>query len=56
MKIIKADNYEIQIGEEFLSRFDMSDYSTIAILVDENTKRDCLPILLDKIKRLNLMI
>ena len=40
--IIKANNYPIVIGENSLTEFNFQDYSQIAILVDENTKRDCL--------------
>ena len=43
MKEIKSDNYSIWLGENSLSKLDISGYSKVAILVDENTKRDCLP-------------
>jgi len=39
--IIQANNYPIVIGENSLTSFSFIDYSQIAILVDENTKRDC---------------
>jgi 3-dehydroquinate synthase len=39
--IIQANNYPIVIGENSLTSFSFTDYSQIAILVDENTKRDC---------------
>ena len=42
MKEIKAIDYSIWIGGNSLSKFDISTYSKVAILVDENTKRDCL--------------
>lgn len=42
MKEIKSDNYSVWIGENSLSTLDVSAYSKVAILVDENTKRDCL--------------
>ena len=42
MKEIKSDNYSIWLGENSLSKLDISGYSKVAILVDENTKRDCL--------------
>ena len=42
MKEIKAINYSIWIGENSLSKLDISTYSKVAILVDENTKMDCL--------------
>ena len=51
--IIQANNYPIVIGENSLSEFTFQDYSQIAILVDENTKRDCLPIFLGANPQLN---
>ena len=42
MKEIKSDNYSVWIGQDALSDLDISSYSKVAILVDENTKRDCL--------------
>ena len=42
MKEIISDNYSILIGENSLSRLAISSYSKVAILVDENTKKDCL--------------
>ncbi|MBT3612185.1 MAG: 3-dehydroquinate synthase [Flavobacteriales bacterium] len=42
MKEIASSDYSIWIGENSLSKLDVSGYSKIAILVDENTKRDCL--------------
>ena len=42
MKEIKAIDYSIWIGENSLSKLDISTYSKVAILVDKNTKRDCL--------------
>ena len=42
MKEIKAIDYSIWIGENSLSKLDISTYSKVAILVDENTKRNCL--------------
>jgi len=50
VKEIKADNYSIWIGEKSISKLDVSKYSKIGILVDENTKEFCLP-LLSKIKK-----
>lgn len=47
MKEIKADNYSIWIGNNSLSKLDVSEYSKIGILVDENTKELCLPLLSD---------
>ena len=45
MKEIKADDYSIWIGEDSLSKLDISTYSKTAILVDENTKKHCLNLL-----------
>ena len=42
MKEIKSDNYSIWLGENSPYRLDTSNYSKVGILVDENTKRDCL--------------
>jgi len=42
VKEIKAIDYSIWIGENSLSKLDISTYFKVAILVDENTKRDCL--------------
>ena len=50
MNIIKSENYSIYIGDDSLTKLDVSNYSNIAILVDENTKKYCLPILTKKIK------
>ena len=42
MKEIIASGYSIWIGKDTLSKLNISSYSKVAILVDENTKRDCL--------------
>lgn len=42
MKKIIASDYSIWIGENSLSKLNISSYSKVAILVDENTKKDCL--------------
>jgi len=42
VKEVISDNYSIWIGADSLSKLDVSEYSKVAILVDENTKRDCL--------------
>lgn len=42
MKEIKAIDYSIWIGKNSFSKLDISNYSQVAILVDENTNRDCL--------------
>jgi len=43
VKEIKSDNYSIWLGENSLSKLDISGHSKVAILVDENTKQNCLP-------------
>ena len=50
MKEIESDNYSIWIGQDSLSKLNVSKYSKIGILVDENTKEFCLP-LLSEIKK-----
>ena len=50
MKEIESDNHSIWIGGNSLSKLNVSKYSKIGILVDENTKELCLP-LLSKIKK-----
>ena len=42
MKEVISDNYSIWIGVDSLSKLDVAEYSRVAILVDENTRRDCL--------------
>ena len=42
MKEIVSSNYSIWIGENSLSKLNVKSYSKVAILVDENTKKDCL--------------
>jgi len=42
VKEIISDNYTVWIGDNSLSKLDVSSYSKVAILVDKNTKRDCL--------------
>ena len=53
MKIIELDNYKIYVGESVWTNINkyVLNYSKIFVIVDENTKRDCLPILE---KQLNL--
>lgn len=45
MTEIKALDHSIWVGEDCLSKIDLSGYSSVAILVDENTKEYCLPLL-----------
>ena len=42
MKEIISSNYSIWIGEDSLSKLNVTPYSKVAILVDENTKKNCL--------------
>jgi len=53
MKIIPSNDYDVCIGEKSLRHFNFSDYSTLAILVDENTKEHCLPLLLTQLPSLS---
>lgn len=50
MKEVKANDYSIFIGKESLQAYDFNSYNQLAILVDENTKKDCLPIFLKATK------
>lgn len=50
MKEVRSNDYCILIGSESLQSFDFNSYSKLAILVDENTKRDCLPTFLNNTK------
>ena len=42
MKEIISSNYSIWIGKNSLSKLNTAPYSKIGVLVDQNTKRDCL--------------
>ena len=42
MKEIVSSGYSVWIGEKSLTKLDFLTYSKVAILVDENTKRNCL--------------
>lgn len=46
--IIYSSEYNIYIGDNQLSSLKIENYSQIAILVDENSNKHCLPILLSK--------
>ncbi|MBL6658230.1 MAG: 3-dehydroquinate synthase [Flavobacteriales bacterium] len=48
MRIVKSQNYSIYVGNTVLKEIDVSTYSKIAILVDENTKESCLDIFLNE--------
>lgn len=45
MKEIVASNHSIWIGKDSFSKLDLSNYSKVAVLVDENTKKNCLHLL-----------
>ena len=45
-------SFIIHIGKNAINQFDFSDYSNISILVDENTEKFCLPILIKKVPKL----
>ncbi len=53
VKEIISSNYSIWIGTDSLSKLAISKYSKVAVLVDENTKKACLPILLKAKPELN---
>ena len=40
---IKSSNHSIWIGEDCFSKLELTKYSKVGILVDENTKKHCLP-------------
>jgi 3-dehydroquinate synthase len=46
MKTLSSHSYPIHLGEDSLQALDLSKYSQIGILVDENSKKHCLPLLL----------
>ena len=46
MNEVKAKDYSIFIGKGSLKAYDFSSYNQLAVLVDENTKRCCLPVFL----------
>jgi 3-dehydroquinate synthase len=48
MRIVQSQTYSIHIGGTALDKIDVSTYSKVAILVDENTERYCLDIFLKK--------
>ena len=52
MNTIRSKDYSIFIKNGEFANFDYSIYSRIGILVDTNTKKYCLPILLNKISAL----
>jgi len=46
MRVVQSQNYSIYVGDTVLKNINVSAYSKIAILVDENTERYCLDIFL----------
>lgn len=46
MKIVHSQTYDVLIGEDCLQNIKLTQYSAVAILVDENTKKYCLDIFL----------
>lgn len=50
MNKIDCHHYSVYVGEHSLEKLKFSSYSKIAILVDENTKKYCLDILLQETK------
>ena len=53
MRIVESAHYNIYIGKESLLEINLSNYSNVAILVDNNTKEHCLPLFLTYIKDCN---
>lgn len=54
MEILKTQHYEIKIGDirdALLRFFEGTDFSQVCFIVDENTKRDCLPIIEEYLAR-----
>ena len=49
MKKIKSINHSIYIGDKSFKEFNYKKYSKIAILVDENTRKYCLPYFLNQL-------
>lgn len=48
MTIINNEAYSIFVGRDSLKAIDLNTYSSVAILVDENTKANCLSIFLSE--------
>jgi len=48
MNIEKSQTYSLFIGDNALQEIELSAYSKIAILVDENTRQQCLDVFLEK--------
>ena len=46
MRVVQSQTYSIYVGDTVLKNINVSAYSKIAILVDENTERYCLDIFL----------
>ena len=49
MKKIKSINHSIYIGDKSFKEFSYKKYSKIAVLVDENTRKYCLPYFLNQV-------
>lgn len=56
MKIISCNTYTVLIGKDCLRSIDLSEYSAVAIVVDENTKKHCLDIFLKESQIQNPLI
>lgn len=59
MQIIELSDYNIYVGEpwaEFESFLNEKDYTRLFVLVDENTKTHCLPLLLDNVAGFDFQI
>ena len=57
LNTISTSNYSIQIGDESLDKLSVflkkNNFSNIFILVDENSLKDCLPILVSRVQKLS---
>ena len=55
MEKIELNDYKIYVGKNIWNTLQqlVQPYSKILIIVDENTERDCLPILKNKLKRID---
>jgi 3-dehydroquinate synthase len=48
MKIVHSQTYDVLIGDDCLQNIKLTQYSAIAVLVDENTRNHCLDIFLSQ--------
>ena len=48
MKIVHSQTYDVLIGDDCFQNIKLTQYSAIAVLVDENTRKHCLDIFLSQ--------